>query len=33
MPGKILLAMLDHPLTTAGLKKFREDWQSVPANA
>jgi transaldolase len=31
MPGKILLAMLDHPLTAAGLKKFREDWQTVPA--
>ncbi len=31
MPGKILLAMLEHPLTAAGLKKFREDWQSVPA--
>ncbi len=30
MPGKILYAMLKHPLTNAGLKKFNEDWQKVP---
>ena len=30
LPGKVLKAMLDHPLTTAGTKKFTEDWQSDP---
>ncbi len=30
MPGKILHAMLNHPLTDSGLKKFMEDWQKVP---
>lgn len=30
MPGKIFEAMLKHPLTDAGLKKFEEDWMKVP---
>ena len=30
MPGSILEAMLKHPLTEAGLKKFEEDWKKVP---
>jgi len=30
MPGKILSAMFNHPLTEAGLQKFHEDWQRVP---
>ena len=30
MPGKILRAMLSHPLTDSGLKKFMEDWEKVP---
>ena len=30
VPGKVLKAMLDHPLTTAGTKRFTEDWQSDP---
>jgi transaldolase len=32
MPGKILHAMFNHPLTDSGLKKFMEDWEKVPAN-
>ena len=30
MPGKILHAMFNHPLTTSGLDKFMEDWKNVP---
>jgi len=30
MPAKIFDAMLRHPLTDAGLKKFMEDWEKVP---
>ncbi len=30
MPEGILAAMLRHPLTDAGLKKFSEDWKTVP---
>ena len=30
MPGKILHAMFNHPLTDSGLKKFLEDWEKVP---
>jgi transaldolase len=30
MPGKILFAMMEHPLTEAGLEKFKEDWKTVP---
>ena len=29
-PGKVLRAMLDHPLTTAGIKRFADDWSSEP---
>ena len=32
MPGKILDAMFNHPLTDSGLKKFMEDWKKVPVN-
>ena len=31
MPGSVLEAMLKHPLTENGLKKFEEDWKKVPA--
>ncbi|OHB59045.1 MAG: fructose-6-phosphate aldolase [Planctomycetes bacterium GWF2_42_9] len=31
MPLNILEGMFKHPLTDAGLKKFNEDWQKVPA--
>jgi transaldolase len=30
VPAKVLRQMLDHPLTTAGAEKFRQDWQSRP---
>jgi len=30
VPGKVLRAALDHPLTTAGIEKFTADWQSRP---
>jgi transaldolase len=30
MPGSVFEAMLKHPLTDAGLKKFEEDWKKVP---
>ena len=29
-PGKVLKQMLEHPLTTSGAKKFREDWDTRP---
>lgn len=29
-PSKVLRAMLDHPLTTAGIERFTEDWRSRP---
>jgi len=32
MPGKILHAMFNHPLTDSGLKKFLEDWEKVPVS-
>jgi transaldolase len=30
VPAKVLRQMLDHPLTTAGIAKFEEDWRSRP---
>ena len=30
VPGKVLRAALDHPLTTSGIEKFTSDWQSRP---
>ena len=30
LPAKVLRQMLDHPLTTAGIAKFEEDWRSRP---
>ena len=30
VPGKVLHQMLNHPLTTEGISKFTEDWQSRP---
>ncbi len=30
VPFKVLLQMIDHPLSTSGLKKFMEDWEKVP---
>jgi transaldolase len=30
VPAKVLRQMLSHPLTTSGIEKFTEDWQSRP---
>jgi transaldolase len=30
IPGKVLRAMLAHPLTTAGIERFNEDWRTRP---
>jgi transaldolase len=30
VPGKVLKQMLEHPLTTAGIARFTQDWQSRP---
>jgi transaldolase len=30
VPGKVLLQMLGHPLTTQGIERFTADWQSRP---
>jgi transaldolase len=30
VPGKVLKAMLAHPLTESGIARFTEDWQSRP---
>ena len=30
VPGKILLGLLNHPLTKSGLEQFLKDWESVP---
>jgi transaldolase len=30
IPGKVLRQMLSHPLTTAGIERFTEDWRSRP---
>jgi transaldolase len=30
LPAKVLRQMLDHPLTSAGIAKFEEDWRSRP---
>jgi transaldolase len=30
LPAKVLRQMLDHPLTTAGIAKFEDDWRSRP---
>jgi transaldolase len=30
IPGKVLKAMLSHPLTDAGIAKFAKDWESRP---
>jgi len=30
VPFKVLMQMIDHPLTTSGLDKFMKDWESVP---
>src|SRR3954452_1337299 len=30
VPAKVLRQMLDHPLTTAGIAKFEDDWRSRP---
>ena len=30
VPYKVLKAMLEHPLTTAGIDKFEADWQTRP---
>jgi transaldolase len=30
VPAKVLRQMLDHPLTTAGSERFKQDWESRP---
>jgi len=30
VPGKVLRQMLLHPLTTAGIERFDQDWQARP---
>ena len=30
VPGKVLKAMISHPLTTAGIERFNADWSSRP---
>ena len=30
VPGKVLRAALEHPLTTSGIEKFTADWQTRP---
>jgi hypothetical protein len=30
VPGKVLKAMLKHPLTEAGITRFADDWKSRP---
>ena len=30
VPFKVLMQMIDHPLTASGLEKFMKDWESVP---
>lgn len=30
IPYKVIVQMAQHPLTNAGLERFREDWKSVP---
>jgi transaldolase len=30
LPAKVLRQMLDHPLTTAGIAKFEDDWRGRP---
>jgi len=30
VPGKVLLGLLNHPLTKSGLEQFLKDWESVP---
>ena len=29
IPFKVLTQMIDHPLTTAGLARFTQDWESA----
>lgn len=31
VPYKVIMQMLEHPLTGAGIKKFLEDWEKVPS--
>ena len=30
VPFKVLMQMIDHPLTASGLEKFMKDWESMP---
>ena len=30
IPGKVLKAMLAHPLTESGIERFTDDWKSRP---
>jgi transaldolase len=30
VPGKVLRQSLEHPLTTAGIERFRSDWETKP---
>jgi len=29
VPYRVLMEMVEHPLTTAGIEKFMEDWKKV----
>ena len=30
VPYKVIMQMVDHPLTKSGLEKFMKDWEKVP---
>jgi len=30
LPYKVLMQLIEHPLTDIGLKKFLADWEKVP---
>ena len=30
IPSKVIMQMIDHPLTTAGIARFLKDWEGVP---
>lgn len=32
VPYKVILQMIEHPLTSAGIERFQKDWEGVPKN-
>ena len=32
VPYKVILQMIEHPLTSAGIERFLKDWEGVPKN-